>query len=376
MTDPTVTPALDAVVVDADVIVSAGSGGVGKTTVSAAIGVAAARRGRRVVVLTVDPAKRLADALGLAEDGLGNDPRRIEGPWPGELWAAMLDTAATFDALVTRHAGPEQAEEILANRFYRNIAGSLSGTQEYMAAEKLHELHADPRFDLVVVDTPPTRNALDVIEAPHTLSRFLDHRLFRLLVAPSSRVGRAVGVATGAFVRTVSKVVGAAVVEDAVAFFRAFEGLEDGFRERAAEVAALFRAEGTAFVLVTSPQRDALREAGWFAAQLADRDIAIAGLVVNRVQPRPTEGPVDRFAQLAHAHPGSDLAALAGAVVDQCDAADAERARLAELPGVLREVPRTSVPILDDDVHDLAGLVAVADHLVVGPVGHGSARSG
>src|SRR5690606_24299236 len=184
--------------------------------------------------------------------------RRIDGPWPGEMWAAMLDTRATFDSLVTRHAPAGQAEEILANRFYRNIADSLSGTQEYMAAEKLHELHADPRFDLVVVDTPPTRNALDFIEAPHTLSRFLDHRLYRLPMAPTRRVGRAVGIATSAFVKTVSRVAGAAVVEDAIAFFRAFDGLEPGFRQRAEEVSALFRDARTSFVLVTSPRRDAL----------------------------------------------------------------------------------------------------------------------
>src|SRR5690606_37228624 len=162
--------------------------------------------------------------------------RRIDGPWPGEMWAAMLDTRATFDSLVTRHAPAGQAEEILANRFYRNIADSLSGTQEYMAAEKLHELHADPRFDLVVVDTPPTRNALDFIEAPHTLSRFLDHRLYRLLMAPTRRMAKAAGIATGAFVRTVSKVVGTAVVSDAIEFFQAFEGLEEGFRQRALDV--------------------------------------------------------------------------------------------------------------------------------------------
>ncbi|QGG96552.1 ArsA family ATPase [Actinomarinicola tropica] len=353
------------VLAGASVLISAGSGGVGKTTTSAAIGVAAAREGRRVVVVTIDPARRLADALGIGGDGLGNEPQRIDGPWSGELWAAMLDTRATFDDLVARHADPDQAEEILANRFYRNIADSLSGTQEYMAAEKLHALHVDPRFDLVVVDTPPTRNAFDFIEAPHTLTRFLDHRLYRLLMAPTSRVGRAVGVATSAFVRTVSRVVGAAVVEDAIGFFRAFEGLEDGFRQRAAEVADLFRDETTAFVLVTSSRRESLDEAGWFADQLGGRGIDVAALVVNRVQPRPVEGSVDRYRELTRDHPGTDLARLAEVLVDQCETADVERSRLATLAPTLREAPLVLVPMLGTDVHDLDGLVAVAD-LVVG----------
>lgn len=355
------------VVRDAAVVISAGSGGVGKTTTSAAIGVAAAREGRRVVVVTIDPARRLADALGIGGDGLGNEPQRIDGPWPGELWAAMLDTRATFDSLVERHAPSGQAEEILGNRFYRNIADSLSGTQEYMAAEKLHELHTDPRFDLVIVDTPPTRNAFDFIEAPHTLTRFLDHRLYRLLMAPSGRVGRAVGVATSAFLRTVSRVVGAAVVEDAVEFFRAFEGLEDGFRRRAADVEALFRADTTSFVLVTSPRREALDEAGWFASQLAGRDIGVDGLIVNRVQPRPFDGATDRFRRLVGDHPGTELAAMAQVLVDQCETADVERARIAETDPALRDVPVGLVPMLGSDVHDLDGLVAVADLLVGRP---------
>lgn len=348
------------------VLISAGSGGVGKTTAAAALGLAAAQAGRRVVVVTIDPARRLADALGLGAAGLGNEAQRIEGPWPGELWAAMLDTRATFDALVRRHAPGDQAEEILANRFYRNIAESLSGTQEYMAAEKLHELHGDPRFDLVVVDTPPTRNALDFIEAPHTLSRFLDHRLYRLLMAPTRRVGRAVGIATTAFVRTVSKVAGAAVVEDAIGFFRAFDGLEEGFRDRAAEVSALFRDERTAFVLVTSPRRDALEEAAWFARQLRTHGMEVRALIANRVQPRPADGSVDRYRELAAAHPDSQLATLCRTLVEQCDAADLERGQLAELTATLGDVPVTLVPILDSDVHDLAGLTDVAARLVDG----------
>ena len=229
------------------IVVCCGSGGVGKTTTAAVLAAEAARRGRRAVVVTIDPAKRLADALGLA-GGLTNDPALVEGPWPGELWAMMLDTKSTFDDLVHRHApSPGQAERILANPFYRNISAALSGTQEYMAGEKLYELSEDPRFDLVVVDTPPTRNALDFLDAPGRLTRFLDHRLYRVLTAPTRLGLRVANFAAQAFLRTISKVVGGDVVSDAVAFFQAFEGMEAGFRARAAEVDRLLRAPATAY---------------------------------------------------------------------------------------------------------------------------------
>src|SRR5439155_1348294 len=192
----------------------------------------AARRGRRTVVVTIDPAKRLADALGL--EGLTNDPALIHAhdEGEGELWAMMLDTKSTFDALVAHYApDARQAASILENRFYRNIAGALSGTQEYMAMEKLYELHEEGRFDLIVVDTPPSRNALDFLDAPRRLTRFLDNRLFRLLMMPTRAYLKAVNVATQTFLRAVSRVIGTEVVQDAVAFFQAFEGMEDGFRD-------------------------------------------------------------------------------------------------------------------------------------------------
>ena len=240
------------------VVICTGSGGVGKTTTAAVLAMEAAHRGRRACVVTIDPARRLADAMGLA--GLTDDPARVEGPWPGELWAMMLDTKSTFDTLVQQNAsGPEQAAAILENRFYRNISGSLSGTQEYMAMEKLYELHGEERFDLVVVDTPPTRNALDFLDAPRRLTRFLDHRLYRVLVAPTRGLVRAVNVAAQTFVRTISRVVGAEVVQDAIGFFAAFDGMEDGFRARAAAVTELLASEETAFVLVTAPRRDVVR---------------------------------------------------------------------------------------------------------------------
>src|SRR3989440_4573967 len=237
------------------ILVCCGSGGVGKTTTAAVLALEGARRGRRAVVVTIDPAKRLADALGM--ESLSNTAHQIEGDWSGELWALMLDTKSTFDALVAKYsANPEQAQGILDNRFYRNIAGALSGTQEYMAMEKLYELNDEERFDLIVVDTPPTRNALDFLDAPRRLTRMLDNRIFRWLMMPTRAYLRAVSVATQAFLRTISRVVGSEVIQDVVNFFQAFEGMEEGFRGRAQEVLELLGDERTAFILVTSPPRD------------------------------------------------------------------------------------------------------------------------
>jgi anion-transporting ArsA/GET3 family ATPase len=344
-------------VADRSILVCCGPGGVGKTTVAAALAVEAARTGRRAVVVTIDPARRLADALGLGS--LTNTPRQIEGDWPGELWALMLDPRATFDALVTRYApDPDQADTILANRFYRNIAGALSGTQEYMAMEKLFDLHGDDRFDLVVVDTPPTRNALDFVDAPRRLTRFLDNRLFRLLMLPARTGIRAVNVATQAFLRTIGRVVGSDVVTDAVTFFQAFEGMEDGFRHRAARVQQLLADQTTAFVLVASPRRDATRETEFFAEKLGEAGIAVRALVVNRMHPRfsPVPSPP------AGAAAGTPLAPLYRNVAELSRMADGEEAHVASLAARLA-APAVRVPELETDVHDLAGLARVAAYM-------------
>jgi anion-transporting ArsA/GET3 family ATPase len=266
------------------IIICCGSGGAGKTTTSAAVALAGAVAGRKACVVTIDPARRLADALGLAE--LSNEPRRIEGPWPGEMSAVMLDAKRTFDDLVGRYsADEEQADRILNNRLYRNLTSALAGTQEYMAAEKLYELHATGDFDLVVVDTPPTRNALDFLDAPGRLTRFLENRVFRLLLMPTRASLKALTMATQALLRTISKVAGSEIVEDAVAFFRAFEGMEEGFRERARRVEELLADPGTAFVLVAAPRRDSVDEAGYFADRLAEAHQPVSALVVNRLHP-------------------------------------------------------------------------------------------
>jgi anion-transporting ArsA/GET3 family ATPase len=345
------------------ILVCCGSGGVGKTTTAAALALEAARAGRRAVVVTIDPAKRLADALGLA--GLTGSPSKIDGDWPGELWALMLDTKSTFDDLVTANASdPQQAERILANRFYRNISGALSGTQEYMAMEKLYELHQQTDFDLVVVDTPPTRNALDFIDAPRRLSRFLDHRLFRMVTSPSRGVLRAVNVAAQAFLRTVAKVVGAEVIEDAIAFFQAFEGMEQGFRDRADAVFHLLSDDDTAFVLVASPRRDTIDEARFFATKLGEADISVRALIVNRMHPSFGDGLAEAAAERARTLEGSDLGGLYRNLAEFQLVASREEEHLSGLAAAVAPAPVVRVPFLPTDVHDLDGLDAVARHLL------------
>jgi len=341
------------------IVVCCGPGGVGKTTVSAALAVQGAAEGRRAIVVTVDPARRLANALGL--DALPDTPHQIAGDWPGELWALMLNPKSTFDSLVVKYAPrPEQAETILSNRFYRNIAGALSGTQEYMAMETLYELYVESGYDLIVVDTPPTRNALDFVDAPRRLTRFLDNRIFRLLMLPT-RVGlKAVNAAAQTFLRTVSRTVGGQVVTDAIAFFQAFEGMEDGFRDRAQRVLDLLTDPATAFVLVASPRRDAVVEAGFFTDKLAEADIPVQGLVMNRMQPRFATGwasEADR--ERARTLSGTALGALWANLADLHALADAEEREVAGLVKRVAPGPVARVPLFGSDVHDLDGLAAV-----------------
>ena len=355
---------LKALLRDARVLVCAGSGGVGKTTTAAAAALAAARLGRRVVVVTIDPAQRLADAIGMT---LSHEPTLVAGITPGELWAVMLDTRATFDALVGRYAGDAvQVDRILANRFYRNISASLSGTQEYMAAEKLYDLHNDARFDLVVVDTPPTRNALDFLDAPARLVRFLDHRLYRVLVAPT-RIGmRVANVAAQAFLKTISKLVGGEAIADAIAFFQAFDGMEEGFRRRADAVMELLRSTATGYVIVTSPRREAVEEAVYFADRLRDQHLQVSAVVANRLHPVfAPELTDDEVADEAARRCGTPLGALWGNLDVIRRMARSERAAL--VPLLERAGATTalaSVPLLGQDVHDLDGLDQVATHLV------------
>ncbi len=289
------------------VVVCMGPGGVGKTTAAAALGIGAAQLGLRAVVLTVDPAKRLAEAMGLSDTaekpaaeerrlgssgGLGNEPRQIRGSWKGELWGVMLDPQATFDSLIADHAqSDKQCKTILSNRLYRNLTTTLTGTNEYMAAERLRSLHLDERFDLVILDTPPAHHAIDLLDSPGRLSRFFDHRIYRTVLAPKPGVFRAMTSAANVVVRAIGQVVGSTLLADAIEFFNEFQGMDRGFRDRAAEIDRVLRSDKTAYVLVSSPRYEPLAAGRWIARQLGERTRGVDVLILNRMT--PTFWPLD-----------------------------------------------------------------------------------
>ncbi|MPY32048.1 ArsA family ATPase [Streptomyces adustus] len=268
------------------IVVCCGSGGVGKTTTAAALGLRAAERGRKVVVLTIDPARRLAQSMGI--DSLDNTPRRVKGvEGSGELHAMMLDMKRTFDEIVEAHADRERAATILANPFYQSLSAGFAGTQEYMAMEKLGQLRARDEWDLIVVDTPPSRSALDFLDAPKRLGSFLDGRLIRLLTAPAKLGGRAgmkfLNVGMSMMTGTLGKLLGGQLLKDVQTFVAAMDTTFGGFRTRADATYKLLQAPGTAFLVVAAPERDALREAAYFVERLAAEKMPLAGLVLNRV---------------------------------------------------------------------------------------------
>ncbi|MFC8350277.1 ArsA family ATPase [Streptomyces sp. NPDC057280] len=268
------------------IVVCCGSGGVGKTTTAAALGLRAAERGRKVVVLTIDPARRLAQSMGI--DSLDNTPRRVKGvEGDGELHAMMLDMKRTFDEIVEAHADPARASAILGNPFYQSLSAGFAGTQEYMAMEKLGQLRARDEWDLIVVDTPPSRSALDFLDAPKRLGSFLDGRLIRLLTAPAKLGGRAgmkfLNVGMSMMTGTLGKLLGGQLLKDVQTFVSAMDTTFGGFRTRADATYKLLQAPGTAFLVVAAPERDALREAAYFVERLAAEDMPLAGLVLNRV---------------------------------------------------------------------------------------------
>jgi anion-transporting ArsA/GET3 family ATPase len=354
---------IDRVVRDQSIVICCGSGGVGKTTTAAAFALEGARMGRRACVVTIDPARRLANSLGL--DDLTNRPTRIEGPWPGELHALMLDPKGTFDDLIQRYSdSPQQAEDIKVNRIYKNLTGTLSGTQEYMAMEKLYELVEEGGFDLLVVDTPPSRNALDFLDAPRRLTHFLENRLFQALMKPTRAGLKFMGVAAQALLRTIAKVAGADIVRDAVTFFQAFEGMEEGFRTRAARVRELLVQDGTSFVLVASPRPDSVDEAVHFAGKLLESNMAVTALVVNRVQPRFAEdAQLEALQRLSSPVPGTALDQLVDNLSGYTAASDREEQAFADLVDQVAPAPVYRVPLLNGDVHDLEGLGTIADLL-------------
>ncbi len=352
------------------VCICAGSGGVGKTTTSAAIAMGMAARGLKVAVITIDPARRLANSLGLKE--LGNEPRQVDPErfaphgleLGGELWAMMLDAKATFDDVIERLA-PDAAtrDEILQNRIYQQLSGAVAGTQEFTAIAKLYELDQEGGYDLLVLDTPPSRNALDFLDAPDRLTDFFDGRALRLLLRPAGLGARVIGRGTGLVFNVLGRVTGANLLEDLSVFFRALGGLVDGFRERARRVKALLADPSTTFLIVTSPERDPVAEAIYFHGKLADARMPFGGVVVNRLHlPLPgTHGEPDALeASLAEAL-GERLAAKAAGTVREWDVLAARDAlgvaRLEQTLGA--GVPLLEVPEFDEDVHDVSGLLEV-----------------
>jgi len=372
------------------IIVCCGSGGVGKTTAAAAIGLRAAERGRHVVVLTVDPARRLAQAMGLSF--LDNIPRPVDANLTsgGSLHAMMLDMKRTFDEIVEAHADPDRAAQILANPFYQSLSSSFAGTQEYMAMEKLGQLHRTDEWDLIVVDTPPSRSALDFLDAPERLGRFLDGRLIRLLTAPA-KPGRAylkmLNAGFSLVTGTLTKVLGAQVLKDMQTFVTAFDTMFGGFRERAEATYRLLQTPGTSFIVVAAPEPDALREASYFVERLGGERMPLAGLILNRVHvPAATRLSAARSiaaAETLENHETPDgTAEPAGtpryAVTAGVLRLHAERMQLAVRERRVAEhftaahptVPVAAVAAQPEDVHDLEGLQAIGLSLARRPV-HG-----
>jgi anion-transporting ArsA/GET3 family ATPase len=356
---------------DRRIIVCCGSGGVGKTTTAAAIAVESARQGRRTCVVTIDPARRLADAFGL--HSLTNEPGRVNGAWSGELWALMLDTKSTFEAAVVRYARDQaQARAIQENRLFRNLCDGLSGTQEYMAVEKLYQLNQEGGYDLIVVDTPPTRRAGDFLDAPRHLTRVLDNRAGRMLVMPSRAYLRAVSVVAQApLTAAVARIVGAELVIDTVAFGRAFEGMEVGIRSRAKRVGELFAEPSTAFVLVMAPRRDAVDEGQCFAARLGQHGIPVQAIVVNRLHPHfdaqsallPPPAPGVRPGRRRRSGGAQAFNVLNENWAELRAVVEHEECCVTALTAQLAPALVARVPLLDGDVHDLDGVQFVADHL-------------
>jgi len=373
---------VDAVIGDPTtrIVICCGAGGVGKTTTAAALALRAAERGRTVCVLTIDPARRLAQSLGVGV--LDNTPRLVPGVGAGSggrLFAMMLDMKRTFDEVVEQHADPAKAAAILENPFYQSLSSSFAGTQEYMAMEKLGQLRASTSpdgtpqpWDLVVVDTPPSRSALDFLDAPKRLGSFLDGRFVRILLAPA-RVGskaylRVVSVGIGAFTGVLSKLLGAGLLHDLQAFISALDSTFGGFRQRAEQTYALLQADGTAFVVVAAPEPDALREATFFVERLAEDGMPLAGLVVNRVHDSAAAalsaerslGAAEQLDELG----GHELTAgLLRVHADRMQQVAREEHLLHTFSSAFPTVPVARAASLAADVHDLDGLRVVGDSM-------------
>ncbi len=386
--DPRSDAGLADVLAAKEMVIVCGSGGVGKTTVAAALGAKAAERlGGRVLVLTVDPAKRLANALGL--DAVGNHETRVPAAAfraagrtaRGELWMAMLDTRAGWDELIARHAPDATVRDtVLANPLYQNITGRFVHSHDYIAMERLHELHASGRYDLVIIDTPPSRNALDILDAPARMKEFFGSRLLRWLTVPYR--SRLFTLASKPFYQVADRVLGSRFLQDIADFFILFQAMEPGFVERANEVERLLSDPRTAFVVVSTLEAAPVHEARFLAGELAARHLPLGAIVVNRAVPADLRTPAaeDAAAALAAAMAEGDLAArVAGVAGVDADAARSVLAEIAERFSDIAVVARREAerraelaasapltvvaPALPSDVHDMAGLLALGEFL-------------
>ncbi len=356
------------------IIVCCGSGGVGKTTTSAALALRAAERGRKVVVLTIDPARRLAQSMGI--EALDNTPRPVTGvEGTGSLDAMMLDMKRTFDEVVLSQASPEKAEQILANPFYIALSSSFAGTQEYMAMEKLGQIYRDAQsagtYDLIVVDTPPSRSALDFLDAPERLSSFLDGRFVRLLLAPAKGPAKLMTAGLSLITNSLTKILGAQFLKDLQTFVTALDTVFGGFRQRAQQTYSLLKADGTAFLVVAAPEPDALREAEYFVERLSEDDMPLAGLVVNRASPEPADDlsadeAMTAVERLRRANGTSVAAGLLRLHADRVRMVQRERALRDRFATAHPQVATVVVPALAGDVHDLGGLRRVGTLLADG----------
>jgi len=355
------------------VCICAGSGGVGKTTTSAAIAMGMAARGLRVAVVTIDPARRLATALGLEE--LGNEPRLVPPErfaeqgleMRGELWAMMLDAKRTFDELIERLA-PDAAtrDQVLENRIYRELSGAVAGSQEFTAIAKLHELHSEGGFDLLVLDTPPSRNALDFLDAPDRLTDFFEGRALRLFLRPTGLGMRIIGRGTGLALSMLRRVTGVELLSDLSTFFSALGGMLDAFKARAVLVGELLADPGTTFLLVTSPEREPIEEAIYFWRKLKSARMPFGGVIVNRMHhdALAADEDVDALAAAFSDELGPKLTGkVLGNLREYRVLAARDAANVARLASRLEDRPLIAVPHLDEDVHDVAGLLAVQRYL-------------